>query len=150
MSIQNILLSSDPNEFGLYDAELHSCQIYKTPALPTDVIREQDIAPLPAVKFINAIEMNNLTPTLPFLTVTTTSVYTLTGNFPVADYVCVGVGFSNDRNENVRGFSPGIQGGFCAIRYFRTSEVINTLGTDNIWAWVIPRTAFSFIDAGFM
>jgi len=154
MSLQNILLNTDTNQQGLYDAQLHSCQVYKTPVLPTDVLRKQDLAT--ALPFIKQLFMPNLTPTLPPATVTTESVYTLedvygTGDtYSANDYICVGIGFSNNRDEDVRGFSPMTNNGLCAVSYHRSSELLNTLGTDNIWAWVIPKTSFSYIDPRFM
>ena len=44
MSLSEILIGSDTSKQGIYDAQLQSLQVYKTPTLPTDVITLQHSA----------------------------------------------------------------------------------------------------------
>jgi hypothetical protein len=44
MSVSDILLDKNLSNQGIFDAQLHSLQVYKTPTLPTDVITLQHSA----------------------------------------------------------------------------------------------------------
>jgi len=106
MSLQNILLNTNPNQQGLYDAQLHSCQIYKTPVLPTDAVPlDYSLAtpPLPPFDAVYVVGLQGIDPTTNYkYRVTQQGGYI----YPQSEWNCMVVGFQNENKDNVANVFP--------------------------------------------
>jgi len=166
MSLQNALLGESTNEQGLYDAQVHSLQIYKEPTLPTDVVNLASFDTIQLPPFIEYVNINNLVPdynqvdngnTYPLISNYGVNhpLYGVIPNLPYFDtnyWVAGGIGFSNTGQDaffsysNSQFYQPvvvDIGGVFVfAMNYNRTYElgIQGSVGTDDIWAQVVLKS----------
>jgi len=141
MSVQTILLNKDSNQRGIYDAQLHSCQVYKTPVDPTDAVPlSYTVGPSPPLQPFEAVVVVGIQGDIPDINYSTFVTRASDGYvYTQKDWNCTVVGFQNEGEYNVENVFPstknssGVNDGYWHVAVSRSLPDPPLPGTDYIW-----------------